>query len=157
MIFEQLYVFFLILQAPTPLPSHRGGTSVSAKSMGSNGLSDDSESFSTQGPWYSSSAKLAVHRPRRTVISSKYKLSPYMMPHSKITVSRLETDIWGCFEDGRNWTFQVSFQCLQRPYRFHHSWVHLNQIIMNCFHLSQSCSNRLWASGCEIKCTCKFS
>ena len=94
MIFKQLYVFFLILQAPTPLPSHRGGTSVSAKSMGSNGLSDDSESFSNQGPWYSSSAKLAVHRPRRTVIPSKYKLSPYMMPHSKITVSRLETDIY---------------------------------------------------------------
>ena len=94
MIFEQLYVFFLILQAPTPLPSHRGGTSVSAKSMGSNGLSDDSESFSNQGPWYSSSAKLAVHRPRRTVIPSKYKLSPYMMPHSKMTVSRLEADVY---------------------------------------------------------------
>ena len=49
MIFEQLYVFFLILQAPTPLASHRGGTSVSAKSMGSNDLLDDSESFLNQG------------------------------------------------------------------------------------------------------------
>jgi len=94
MIFEQLYVFFLILQAPTLLPSHRGGTSVSTKSMGSNGLSDDSESFSNQGPWYSSSAKLAIYRPRRTEIPSKYKLSPYMMPHSKITMSRLETDVY---------------------------------------------------------------
>ena len=62
--------------------------------MGSNGLSDDSESFSNQDLWYSSSAKLDVHRPRRTVILSKYKLSPYMMPHSKITVSRLETDVY---------------------------------------------------------------
>jgi len=94
MIFEQLYVFFLILQAPTPLASHRGGTSVSAKSMGSNDLLDDFESFSNQGPWYSSSAKLDIHHLRRTVIPSKYKLSPYMMPHSKITVSRLETDIY---------------------------------------------------------------
>ena len=94
MIFEQLYVFFLILQAPTPLPSHRAGTSIFAKSMGSNGLSNDSESFSNQDPWYSSSAKLVAHRPRRTVIPSKYKLSPYMMPHSKITVSRLETDVY---------------------------------------------------------------
>ena len=93
MIFEQVYVFFLILQAPTPLPSHRSGTSVSAKSMGSNGLSDNSESFSNQGPWYSSSAKLVVHRPRRIVIPSKYKLSPYMMPHSKMIVSRLEADV----------------------------------------------------------------
>jgi hypothetical protein len=25
MIFKQLYAFFFILQAPTPLPSHRGG------------------------------------------------------------------------------------------------------------------------------------
>jgi hypothetical protein len=94
MIFKQLYAFFLILQAPTPLPSHRGGSSVSAKSMGSNGLSDDSESFSNQGPWYSSSANLVVHRPRRTVMPSKYKLSPYMMPHSKITVSRLKVDVY---------------------------------------------------------------
>jgi hypothetical protein len=62
--------------------------------MGSNGLSDDSESFSNQGPWYSSSAKLAVHRPRRTVMPSKYKLIPYMMSHSKITVSRLEADVY---------------------------------------------------------------
>jgi len=62
--------------------------------MGSNGLSDDSESFSNQGPRYSSSAKLVVHHPRRTVIPSKYKLSPYMMPHSKIIDSRLETDIY---------------------------------------------------------------
>ena len=87
-------MFFFILHAPTPLPSHRGGTSVSTKSMESNGLSDDSESFSNQGPWYSSSVKLVVHHPRRTVIPSKYKLSPYMMPHSKITVSRLETDVY---------------------------------------------------------------
>ena len=93
MIFEQLYVFFLILQAPTPLASHRGVTSVSAKSVGSIGLSNDSESFSNLGPWYSSSAKLVVHRPRSTVIPSKYKLSPYMMPHSKMTVSRLEADV----------------------------------------------------------------
>ena len=85
--------FCLILQAPTPLPSHRGGTSVSSKSMGSNGLSDDSESFSIQGPWYSPSAKWAVHCPRRTVIPSKYKLSPYMKPHSKMIVSRLEADV----------------------------------------------------------------
>ena len=62
--------------------------------MGSNGLSDDSESFSNQVPWCSSSAKLANHRPRRTVIPSKYMLTPYMMPHSKITVSRLETDVY---------------------------------------------------------------
>ena len=94
MIFEQLYVFFLILQAPTPLPSHRGGSFVSAKSMGSNDLLDDFESFSNQGPWYSSSAKLTVHRPRRTVIPSKYKLSPYIMSHSKMAVSRLEADVY---------------------------------------------------------------
>ena len=87
-------MFFLILQAPTPLASHRGGTSISTKSMGSNGLLDDSGSFSNQGPWYSSSAKLAIHRPRRTMIPSKYKLSPYMMPRSKIIVSRLEADVY---------------------------------------------------------------
>ena len=77
MIFEQLYVFFLILQAPTPLPSHRGGTSVFIKSMGSNDLLDDSKFFSNLGSWYSSSAKLVVHHSRSTVILSKYKLSPY--------------------------------------------------------------------------------
>lgn len=92
-----LCFFFLILQEPiaAPLSSHQGGSSVSTKSMGSNGLSNDCESLSNQGPWYSSSAKLALHRPKRFVIPSKFKMSPYMMPHSKITVSRLEADVYG--------------------------------------------------------------
>jgi hypothetical protein len=87
-------MFFLMLQVATPLPSHRGGSFVCAKSMGSNGLSEESESFSNQVPWCSSSAKLAVHRPKRTLIPSKYKLSPYMIPQSKIIVSRLEADMY---------------------------------------------------------------
>ena len=62
--------------------------------MGNNGLLDDSELFSNQGPWYSSSAKLVVHCRKRIVIPSKYKLSPYMMPRSKIIVSRLEADVY---------------------------------------------------------------
>jgi hypothetical protein len=46
--------------------------------MGSKGFSIDSESLSTQGPWQSSSAKLAVYRSRRLAIPSKYKMSPYI-------------------------------------------------------------------------------
>ena len=89
------------MQTPTkaPLPSHReasvlGGTSLSSRTMGSNGFSIDSESLSTQGPWQSSSAKLAVHHPRRLAIPSKYKMSPYILPRAKIKVSRLEADMY---------------------------------------------------------------
>jgi len=89
------------LQTPTkaPLPSHReasvlGGTSLSSRTMGSNGFSIDSESLSTQGPWQSSSAKLAIQRPRWLAIPSKYKMSPYILPWAKIKVSRLEADMY---------------------------------------------------------------
>ena len=40
-------------------------------------------------------AKLAVHRTRRVFIPSKYQLSPFVKPHSKITVSKLEADLYG--------------------------------------------------------------
>jgi len=62
--------------------------------MGSNGFSINSESLSTQGPWQSSSAKLAVHRPRRLEIPNKYKVSPYILPWVKTKVSRLEADMY---------------------------------------------------------------
>ena len=67
----------------------------SGKGLRSNGLSNDSDSFSSQVPWCSSSAKLAVHRTRRVFIPSKYQLSPFVKPHSKITVSKLEADLYG--------------------------------------------------------------
>jgi len=66
----------------------------SGKGLRSNGLSNDSDSFSSQVPWCSSSAKLAVHR-TRVFIPSKYQLSPFVKPHSKITVSKLEADLYG--------------------------------------------------------------
>jgi len=59
------------------------------------GLRSNGDSFSSQVPWCSSSAKLVVHRTRRVFIPSKYQLSPFVKPHSKITVSKLEADLYG--------------------------------------------------------------
>lgn len=57
-------------------------------------MSSQSGSFSSQGDWCSSSAKLDVHRPKRAVVPSKFKLSPYVMPLARIRVSRLEADVY---------------------------------------------------------------
>lgn len=61
--------------------------------MGSNGFVN-SESLSSQAAWQSSSSKVVVYRPRRLVNPSKFKLSPHMMPQSKIRVSRVEADMY---------------------------------------------------------------
>lgn len=89
------------LQEPvaTPLPLQPnvpavGGSYLYLKSNGTYGLSRSSESLSNEDKWFSSCLKLAVHRPRRFVLPSKYKLSPYMVPHSKIQVSRKEADVY---------------------------------------------------------------
>jgi hypothetical protein len=81
------------------VPSHGealvvGATSLSSRSMGSNSFVLNSKSLSSQAAWQSSSSKVAVHRPRRLVNPSKFKLSPYMMPQSKIRVSRVEADLY---------------------------------------------------------------
>jgi hypothetical protein len=68
--------------------------SSSAKSIGSYGFIVDSGS--SGGGWQPSSSKIAVHRPRRLANPSKYKLSPYMVPKSKIRVSREEADLYEC-------------------------------------------------------------
>jgi len=146
-----------MLQVATPLPSHRGGSFVCAKSMGSNGLSEESESFSNQVPWCSSSAKLAVHRPKRTLIPSKYKLSPYMIPQSKIIVSRLEADMYDVvLKMAENEHSKWVINGWNHVFCVFRKW-HLNEVIMICFHLFQSLCNWLWACGCQVRCTCKFS
>ena len=97
------YVSFCptFLQEPvaTPLPLQPnvlavGESYLYLKSNGTYGLSRSSESLSNEDKWFSSCLKLAVHRLRRFVLPSKYKLSPYMVPHSKKQVSRKEADVY---------------------------------------------------------------
>lgn len=70
------------------------GTPLSARNMGCIVSSDNSASLSNDVSWQSSSAKLAVHRPRRLPIPSKYKLSPYVNPQARVRVSRHELDVY---------------------------------------------------------------
>ena len=89
-----------VLQTPiqSRLPSHReklvvGGPCLSAKSVGSNGFVLNSES-SSEVVWQSSSSKVAIHRPRRLAKPSMYKISPFIIPQSKISVSKLESNVY---------------------------------------------------------------
>jgi len=90
---------FLLEPVATPLPLQPnvpavGGSYLYLKSNGTYGLSRSSESLSNEDKWFSSCPKLAMHHPRRFVLPSKYKLSPYMVPHSKIQVSRKEAYVY---------------------------------------------------------------
>jgi len=91
------YFFAGTFATPLPLQTNVlavGGSYLYQKSNGTYGLSRSSESLSNEDKWLSSCPMLAVHSPRRFVLPSKYKLSPYMVPHSKIQVSRKEADVY---------------------------------------------------------------
>ncbi|CAD6245395.1 unnamed protein product [Miscanthus lutarioriparius] len=80
------------------LPSHHeksvvGGPCLSAKSIGSNGFVLNSES-SSEVVWQSSSSMVAIHHPRRLAKPSMYKISPFIIPQFKISVSKLESDVY---------------------------------------------------------------
>ena len=66
---------------------------LSAKSIGSYGFVLNSES-SSEVVWQSSSSKVDIHRPRRLAKPSMYKISPFIIPQSKISVSKLESDVY---------------------------------------------------------------
>lgn len=70
-----------------------GGTSSSGRALGINAYVITSDG-SSEAVWQSSSSKVAVHCPRRLVKPSMYKVSPYVIPNSKIRVSNKEAKLY---------------------------------------------------------------